>query len=350
MRSFALHSASLAVLFAVPARAAPTASPELLDYLIQDVCVDAADRAVTGDPALCPAHRDIRLSEPTPYLVTDVDHANADATYFAFASFPVRGADGTVKVMHTKSGQGHFGADYTFSYDPARDGYDLTDLSSSSWASFVRTSDGGCFDQIWSGSGRAETMADRAGGWILFPLGTPPSAWPATSSARTRTHHVQLTPGVAGCGNGSSPGRTFWNAPARYQFETGKRLTAIRSDHFANHALSRGNNALERFYFTREYGLTRWEAWMPQSRCLAEHGADAAICHPENAETHPLRGRCSVLNQTATGTPGLDQWGGQPWVRVDCRDETNYVALDTPQVMLNGAMARGAGHDDLVLP
>jgi len=336
----------LSLLSAVsPARAG--ANAELLDYLIQDVCVNASDIAIAGDPASCGSRRNIRIGEPSPYIVTDFDRGNNNATYFAMNSFPVLGMDGTVKVMHAKSGQGNFTANYAFNFDVARDGYDFTDTTNSGYASFVRTSDGGCYDQIWSRNGSAASMIDRAGGWILFAFAGLPSNWAQTNIAHPTTYHVQLTPNRPGCQNGHSTGTTYWNAPAAYQFETYKVLTAIRSDHFANDTLSQSGNALERYYFTKEYGFTRWEAWMPQSRCFSERGSGDPSCHPENAAAYPLQGRCSIMNTSSTGIPGLDAWGGQYWVRVDCRDQTNYIAINTPMIMLDNVMAQNDGYVDI---
>jgi len=322
------------------------ANAELMDYLVQDVCVNTSNQPIAGDPATCSSHRDIQLGEASPYIVTDRDTL-ANATYFAMNSIPVRGMDGTIKVMHAKNGQGSFGSGFTFSFVAGRDGYDFTDTTNSAYASFVRTFDGGCYDQIWSSNGSTATMADRAGGWILFPYAGSPSSWAQTNLAHPHTYHVQITQGRSGCNNTNSTGTTYWNSPSQYTFESGKLLTAIRSDHFANDTLSSSGNSLERYYFTKQYGFTRWEAWIPQSQCYTRFGSTNALCHPENASTYPLRGRCIVMNVSTSGNPAIDYWGGQTWVRVDCRDMTNYIQLNTPQLMLSGTMARDDGYVDI---
>jgi len=52
--------------------------------------------------------------------------------------------------------------------------------------------------------------------------------------------------------------RGVWNPPALTTFEHApKPLFAIVTYHFAAKDLSQTNNALERYYFTREYGFTR---------------------------------------------------------------------------------------------
>ena len=193
-------------------------------------------------------------------------------------------------------------------------------------------------------------MADRAGGWILFPYGGAPSTWPLTSYAYVTTYHIEATPGMGGvCANGHSAGVTFWNQPLWYTYETHKSLLTIRSDHFANSNLSSFNNALEKFLYTREYGATCWEAWIPQSKCIANPpNGNSAYCYPDpNGSPSPLASRCSVMNTTATGNPWMDVWGNQNWVMVDCRDHTNYVQLNTPQRMVDSVMAQNDGYVDI---
>ncbi|MDF0545500.1 hypothetical protein PX699_24370 [Sphingobium sp. H39-3-25] len=345
MRSYFIPLAAvfLSILNFSPAHA--QAHPELYDYLTQDVCLNSSGAVVAGDPATCPNRRNIGLYENSPYIVTDFDSVTG-ATYSATNSFPVLGTDGYTRIMVSKNLQGGFNSNFQFSFSEARDGYDLIDVTFTTSASFIRTSDGGCYDQIWSRSASYSTPGARAGGWRLFPLPSAPSSWPQTNSATHATYHIQLTPNRPGCVSGSSIGRTYWNAPAQYQFETGKLLTAIRSDHFAAENLSQQNNALERYYFTKEYGYTRWEAWIPRSRCYQERGTTAPICHPESTN-YPLQSRCKVMNVSSTGHPGLDRWGNQDWVRVDCRDQTNYVALNTPQIMLDTVMAQTNGVVDI---
>ena len=338
------------ILFIGLALAAQThaqASNSFLSWLIQNVCEDGNGNQIAGDPATCGASRDVNIGEPLPYILTDFDRSNNDVTYESFSSIPVAAEDGTLKILIFKSGQGNFDASYTFSFDDARDGYDLIDTTFGSYTSIIRTSDGGCFDQMFSSDGGISSTQERAGGWIHFPYAGDPSTWAQSSSTSVTTYKVQITPNIPNCSNGNSAGVTYWNAPASYPFETGKTLTAIKTWHYAGSDLSSENNALEIYYFTQEYGATRWEAWEPQSRCFAENGDDAPICHPENSSTYPLQGRCSVLNVSSMGIPGLDSYGGQNWVRVDCRDMTNYIALNTPQLMLDNVIAQNDGYVDI---
>lgn len=343
--------ATISAIFLASTVGAPAAhsqiTAELYDYDVQDVCVNSANVATTEDPAYCSNRRNIELGEKSPYIVTDFLQSNENITYQAGNSIPVLGMNGDTLVMTYKSLQGNFNSGYQFSWVEGRDGFDLMNITDSSFTSFVRTFDPGCFDQIWSSNGQTYSMAIRAGGWINFPYYAPPSSWPATSNTELRTYHVQLTPSSGPpCTNGNALGRTFWNSPAPYRFETNKVLWAIRSDHFASSNLAAARNALERYYFTKEYGYTRWEAWMPQQQCFQERGQDNPICHPE-WDSNVVTQRCKIMNVSATGVPGIDRWGNQNWVRVDCRDTTKFIALNTPQIMLAPQMANANGFNDI---
>ncbi|MGE3759428.1 MAG: hypothetical protein AB7H97_16815, partial [Pseudobdellovibrionaceae bacterium] len=284
------------------------------------------------------------IGENLPYLVTDVDTRNGNINYQAMGSLPFRGTDGQLKIMSFKSLKWPHASNYQFSFDFRRDGFDLIDVAHSGYISFIRTSDPGCYDQLWSISGNVSSIPARAGGWILFPK---VSGMFSTGNSNNMTYNTPLSPTrPSQCQGGNSYGTTFWNSPAIYRFESNKVMTAIKSYHFASTNLNQTNNALELYYFTKEYGFTRWEAWIPQTRCYNEHGSNSPICHPDWS-TNTLMGRCSVLNVSGTGHPAIDSWGGQTWVRVDCRDETNYIALTTPQILMDRTLAQNNGFVDL---
>lgn len=314
----------------------------LLDFLVQDVCVDSAQRPVSGDPATCPRHRNLRLGEKLPYIVTDFDR-KAGISLGSMSSIPVRATDGSTMVLVTKSLQGRYAPDFSFTFLNSRDAFDLIDIRHSGYASIVRTFDGGCFDQLFSRNGNARGMANRAGGWILFPLAR--DRWSKNGSLPVTTWRTQLSPAGPQCASNRGAGVTSWTAPATYTFETGKKLTAIRSDHFAAADLSQAENSFERFYFTREYGMTRWEAWWTVAHCRKMLGAGSVRCGQTPANT--VRSRCSLLTTPAGAVSGIERWGGQPWVRMDCRDSTRYVALKRPQLPLSPHIARGHGLIDI---
>lgn len=307
------------------------------------MCVDSGNNVVPGDPATCATHRNQQVGEATPYLLTDVDHNNGNVRYQARHSFPVNANNPYQLLMDFVSNQGQFDAGYQFNWDQSRDGYDLYDIYDGDYVSIVRTSDPQCWDQLFSGNGSTGNAAARTGGWILFPKSAP-SSWPQTSSAITTTYDTQLS---GRCASGNSQGVTYWGSPFSVTYDSGATLLSIRSFHFAAKNLSQAQNSMEKFYYTREYGQTRWEAWQTRSYCQQQRGASAALCHPENPGW-PLAGRCSAADFTPSGNPGLDSFGNQDWVMVDCRDTSNYVSINTAQIFLDQVMAQNDGVVDVV--
>jgi hypothetical protein len=315
-----------------------------LDYLIQDVCVDGNDNPIEGDPATCGSHRNVRIGEAIPYLMTDMDMANSSVRYQGIFAYPVPGTDGILKVVVSKTQEAPLDSTYWFRFNLNTDGYDLDDTSGS-MISTIRTSDGGCLDQEMS-----LNPSQRSGGWLVFPIGS------GELTGGTQNHNSMFTmlspnsPCQSNQINNNSV-QDIWNPPSNTTFDSGKTLLAIATYHLANTDSSLENNAVERVFYTREYGFTRWEAWIPLSRCLdpnfsgspANQG-NTTICYPNNSAAYfsAMGGRCSINNIPATAT-----WGNQPWVRTDCRDDTFYLRLNTPVFPVDTQMAQNDGLVDI---
>ena len=94
-------------------------------------------------------------------------------------------------------------------------------------------------------------------------------------------------------------------------------LTTLVSDHFGGQSVERADH-LERFYFTRELGYTRWERW--QNLSVRARAGD--------------RRQATELAATARCAPGLGAPLGAPpaasWAMVDCREWTQVVPPDDP--------------------
>ena len=308
-----------------------------LDYTIQDVCVDSADNIIAGDPAVCSKHRNVRIGEKVPYLLTDLDPSNG-ATYQANWSYPVPGTDGTLKVIVPKNLSSSFSHSFRFDFVSGRDAYDLMDTTGD-YYSYTRTYDGGCFDQIISTS-----SSKRTNGWTLFPInGGDGNSVHSTSLTRITTNVNCLSVAT------SAQTNDIWNSPVDVIYDTGKKLSSIITYHFADTNLSQANNALERFFFTKEYGLIRWEAWIPLAQCQDPNNptspaanGNPQICTPNTSTFSSNMGRCNDKN-----IPAVASWGNQTWIRLMCRDTTNYISLDTPLIPLDTVMGRTNGVLDI---
>ena len=93
-------------------------------------------------------------------------------------------------------------------------------------------------------------------------------------------------------------------------------LTTLISDHYGGAGPSDADH-VERFYFTRELGGTRWERWQNANGNRQFSAATVA----ETARTFAATGRCSA--------PPVPE-GGAPMVLIDCREWTRIVPPSDP--------------------
>ena len=285
---------------AAPARAEPG------DYVVAQVCVDAADVAVPGDPARCGHARQLRVGEAVPYRRVDWGR------WQAFTSYPVLGPDGEARSMTTKV---FGGADPSNSFGDLgeRSGFDLIDLGGPHH-SIIRTSDQGGGDQIfWRTTG-----CDRTDGWILFPPGLAAGQRGGVKSTLKITKGPSTAcPWLFLIGDDYT---TWFHMPEPYRYTSGRALDTIVSQHFAYGDPadpSHTNDSMERFYFTKPYGFTRWEAWQTPSGC-AERARKAGH-NPDDA--------CRPYPEEQCNGPNTQVMFGKTYIRLDCRDDS-FVEAD----------------------
>jgi len=248
-----------------------------MDWLIQHVCVDAANRPIAVDPYNgCPAdlrERRLGLEDPMPYLRHDQPGKNGHPNGFH------RNDAHPMIDVHTRTtvAGNDFDFDYIQPYGTMHpgdgDGFDLYRVTNG-YATGGGTRDGGGYSSTFFGPD-----CRPFGGWIFFPVSFLGS----------------LRPGVAGRGvfplrgvyweqNGEpwpgscTPGKGFardtlttWEFAPAHPFgglngAATKNIDAVVSTHgLPTRPGPRPHFHLERFYFTDLYGLTRWEAWSPSS-------------------------------------------------------------------------------------
>jgi plastocyanin len=226
-------------------------------WLIKSVCVDSTDKVVKADPYTgCPpntAIRKIRTNEPLPYWNFDqFSQQRHDA--FPYQD-PRTGT--TIAVMPFD-----FEPHGTYNLADASDGYDIYGVQNGLVSGF-NTQDGGGYSTTFFGANC--TVGD---GWIFFPSS-------GFLNAGSRTDQIsgvywqqagQSFPGNCPTGYGDSG--TSWEVK-NYTFggKNGSRqktMETILSIHgFQDTEQFRTQGHLEVFYFTREYGITRWEVWKP---------------------------------------------------------------------------------------
>lgn len=229
------------------------------DYLVQDVCASNANpnRVVNADPVACPAgfaRRDLFPAESMPYHKTDIAGVQLSDS-FVLRSYDISQLLYVSTMDFTKIPQVDQGSFLESNRAAAGlDGWNLIEAAGNR-VGFIGTQDGSGVYQEFFGA-RCLTsdawLPDDA--WVLFPNAAPSGV---TGSgvfpmAIRRSTDQQ-------CPSGRTNVTVTWEGPLTLTYTSGKKLPTLKSYHTVTGAT--GNVAMEVFFFTPQYGLTRWEAW-----------------------------------------------------------------------------------------
>ncbi len=333
------------------AKAQPAQDSTALPYLIQEVCLDQTGAVLPIDPYFCPRNgtlRPLQIGEPLPYHkhnqvephdpVSPQEGEDKDSDFELHDSYPVRALNGKVLSINP------------FDFEPDRfsarlDGYDVYRIDDG-WTSVEETRDSGGFGITWFGAN-----CKLYNGWVFFPMADLTSSgikagevkmpisgvywekngehWPGNCPSISQTEPTESIPGELLCHPGAScPSKdyekplTSWEFIPNYPFagigrNSVKRLDTIRSIHgFIKSPgfLTRGD--LEVFYFTKLYGSTRWEDWMPVSEVMADSR---------------LRQMAGQVSKYCQGTDDVEYHEVKFRV-VFCRDWSAVSVLDKPEL------------------
>jgi hypothetical protein len=301
-------------------------SPDIVrDFMIQNVCLDRSGMVlegvspVDGDPR-CVGQRDLRPGENLPYHKHDfpaaAERAAASRGYQRHDSFPVETAHFGIVVEHSFDFGGGGGRQFGI-FDGGRgDGGDIMLLAPQA-VSFAATEDGGAGFQLFVGGACSDRVdaAALARSWIIA-LAEPNQPLRGETVARL----ADLRQGrQSDCPSRLNAAFTRWRVqPTTYRSADGQgsplTLTTLISEHYGGEHPESADH-VERFYFTRELGSTRWERWQNLS-----HTRDFSSDQLTRAATGlALSGRCSKSDM-----PG----GGATLAMVDCREWTAIVPPD----------------------
>lgn len=224
-----------------PGRASPPTPTSAADYLIQMVCVDANNVPLPTDPVTCPAsRRKLKVGEPLPYHKVDFTGGQISDSY------PIADVNGISRGVQTYFYVSDLTTNPLFPnmahFNPENGGYNILGADREN-VYFRGTFDqGGGWQPWWTGD-------CRAAGWLLFPSGqaafTPGAKASPTQNAATCRGRINAVASTV-----------EWSHAPQHRYESGKVLDTLRVAHFAP-----GHASAEFNYFTREYGVTRWEAW-----------------------------------------------------------------------------------------
>jgi hypothetical protein len=330
----ALGILTLLLLDLWPARAEPIATAETIrDFLVQNVCLDAAGavrigRSPLDGEAACPRQRDLLPGEHLPYHKHDHpssdDRAGAPLGYQRHDSYPVETKGLGTVVEHSfdfGTGGRRFGV-----FDRGSDGGDVAVISPglpSVTVSFGATEDGGGFT-LWVGECRGEIGPDAVGrSWLILEF-DPSRPGPLRGQTVARLNSVRFDAvrgSRAGCPTRLNAALTTWRI-ASFAYRSGPgqgspmTLTSLISEHYGGADRDTADH-VERFYFTRELGGTRWERWQ-NARGNRRFGTAAITQH---AASFAATGRCGAAEPPA---------GNAPMVLIDCREWTRIVPPADP--------------------
>ena len=266
-----------------------------LDFLVQQVCDDGSGGHTSADPVTCPATaRKLKIGESLPYHKWDIGGGQISDSY------PIAELGGRLRVVQTAffDSQTSFVPPVFDAADPAtgRSGYDLL-LADGAYVSAAGTYDPGAgWQPIWNNS--ACSLADS---WVYAPktLTVPFSYGDTTTSLNVSSPQ---------CPPNSNFGMSYtgWNYYPLMKYESGKNLNTIKIWHFSGQSVN--SSGIEEFYFTKEYGKTRWEAW-------------SSTVSAANS---------SVVSRCPTGTnSGTVIFGSTTYYLVDCHDWSTAIPSAT---------------------
>lgn len=310
------------------AQAEPAATLDTVrDFMIQNVCLDAAGAVQVGRSPLdgeapCPRQRDLQPGERLSYHKHDhpsPEHRPAEPTgYQRHDSYPVDTAGFGTVVEHSfdfGTGDGRqFGR-----FDRGSDGGDVAILSPGT-ASFGATEDGGTGFALWVGECRGRIDADALRrSWLIAEF-DPARPGPLRGETVARLNMSGKDHSLA-CPARLNAALTTWRvAPFRYRAGPGQgtpvTLMTLTSDHYGGGDRDTADH-VERFYFTRELGGTRWERWQ---NARGNRQFSAAVIQ-QKAAWFAGTGRCSAAEPPA---------GAAPMVLIDCREWTQIVPPADP--------------------
>lgn len=251
------------------ASAAVLSAAELDDYLLQDVCLDGAGQATAQDPYTCTSRRNLALDEAIRFLRHDAPVAGRPNGYQMGSSAPFRVYDGTVGVLHVFDFGGFTEADGVLrsfrefnrvggfsatapSTGKPIDGYDLLERNGA-LAAYTGTCDGGGGVQPFAHWTSGPGTCVNQDGWVLWDQTNIPTD--GSSAALVAT--LNIAPGS--CPSFMNTAYTTWRM-ADVTYTSSKAMRSLISTHYGGGSVAAAG-AFERFYYTKPYGRTRWEAW-----------------------------------------------------------------------------------------
>jgi hypothetical protein len=282
------------------------------DFLVQDVCLNASGTVLSLSPtsSKCASTRNLKPKEYLPYHKDDQpgnDTNPADVSGFHRSdSFP--SADGASIVQTFDFGSNG----NTFGVKDIKDGFNVYETRGSV-ASLIATANtqGGVQYFVSSPCNpKAKSFKDSNDAWIVasttLQVGVSGKAVSKLAGANT--------PSV--CPDVYDESLATWSIPTqKVGYTSGDQLVSLVSFRYSHKFISDSDH-FEKFYFTREFGPTRWERW---ERTGTTYHTDEKV-----------RANAQSASQVCNGSSEAQDSIGM-WYRVDCREWTNIVVTPSPE-------------------
>lgn len=340
-----------ALALAAPAQAASAGSSgPISDFMTMDVCIGQNGAVLPGvipGSAACKSHRDIRPGEQPPYIIGNfpAPKAKCDASPVSKINVPIRRGDVTrITSTTVRSGCGSAGG-------PADDD-DLNDGGASiQWYDRGYGFIMGSYSPVALSSFESDNCAQNPAsserffrGWVIAPAAVPAIGETGYGAFPSKLHKGKPSDLPSACSVRYNRGLTTWTVD-NFRFKSDRQLLSIISGHFSRSSQKRNAPGeamqLEQTYWTREFGLSRWEKWAREdwvhprwkksARELAQQLVAAGRCSRpalKVASYSPnLQVSALLSDESAYSRVIVDPQTGEKhtWYMTLCEDYTNAV-------------------------
>ncbi len=289
---------------------------EMMRFLVQATCADAAGRPIPASPfdAACVSRSAQTPDSPAGYRKHDWpslgDRSQAPRGYQAtdaVLSLPPMVEDDTLVVAQTFDFGGPSGGGFERFDAAAGDGGQVIALAQGSAAVFM-TEDGGGGRQWFVGDGCQTGQRPAELSWLLFKDDVVSGDWRSDVARLSTTRSQDECPAAFGSAyTRYIRARVALPVLSEGQPSGTRTIDAVVSEHYDMPSIAQATH-LERFYLGRDLGLVRWERWESAG------GAPQAM---QAAGQLAASGRCPSVAFSSAPAGG--------WVMVDCRLWTNIV-------------------------
>lgn len=324
----------------------------IADFMTMDVCVDEKGKAIDAIPGdgNCAHHRDIQPGEAPHYRLQNFSSpdANCAAGTISKINIPVT-RNGKTRIVSSTTYQSACGRNKVqASGDPEAEGGASIQWFDAGYG-FIMGSYSPVALSTFESDRCFVTPSDSQRffrGWVIGPSEVPDSGSTGFGIFPSKLRTGAAAENFGKCAARYNRALTTWRVGV-VTYRSGRILTSLTSSHYAQGALdgqSPGDAMqMEQTYWTREFGLSRWEKWArsdwvhPRSGKtapeLAANLARAGRCNPPPStsvnvsprlQIHPVHGGTAdvpyamVLRDPTTGKE-------QTWYMTLCEDYTNAV-------------------------